>query len=118
MSVQVRAVKGRQQNKDFFEGKLTFAGVHRNVLLPDNKQWDQLFGDEGAGEGAQRKLNTARVKNEIVPYIVDNDNAFFSAITLVMVPMGAASALKEGVGNDYWFKPLKDPDTGKDLDMG
>jgi hypothetical protein len=97
-------------------GCMTFAGVKRNVLMPDDKQWDILFGDEEMGEGAQRKLNMSRIKNEIVPYIVQNTDAFFSSLTLIMVPMGAGGPLEEG--RDYHFMPDVDPQTGKSLETG
>jgi DNA sulfur modification protein DndB len=85
-------------------------------LLPDDKQWDILFGDAHQGEGAQRKLNTSRIKNEIVPYIVDNPDAFFTSLTLIMVPMGALKELEEG--RDYRYTPDVDPQTGKQLGTG
>jgi DGQHR domain-containing protein len=94
---------------------MTFAGVRRNVLMPDDQQWDLLFGDEEMGEGAQRKLNTSRIKNDIVPYIVENPDAFFSSLTLIMVPMGAGGPLQEG--RDYRFTPDVDPH-GTPLETG
>ena len=116
MSVQIQVVKGRLFDKDYYSGTMTFAGIKRNVLLPDDKQWDILFGDADLGEGAQRKLNASRVKNEIVPYIVVNPDAFFSSLTLIMVPMGALGGLEEG--HDYRFTPDVDPQTGKQLETG
>src|SRR5262245_2766705 len=115
MSVQIRVVKGRLFNKDYYLGTMTFAGVRRNVLMPDDKQWDILFGDEEMGEGAQRKLSPSRIKNDIVPYIVENPDAFFSSLTLIMVPMGAREPLQEG--RHYHFRPDKDAN-GNPLETG
>src|SRR5262249_33465427 len=56
-------------------------------------------------------------KNEIVPYIVANPDAFFSSLTLIMVPLGALGELEEG--RDYRFTPDADPhQTGKQLETG
>jgi DGQHR domain-containing protein len=48
----------------------------------------------------QRKLNWARVKGDMKEYLVENPNAFYSALTLFIVPLDL-SPLKEGV--DYIF---------------
>lgn len=110
MSINLSVVKGKTFDNDFWLGSLTFAAIAKYVKLPENKDWDPIFGGPGEQE-AQRKLNKGRVNNEIVPYILENHDAFFSSLTLVLVP-GIDQPLEEG--RDYEFKPMdaNNPDVG------
>ena len=62
-------------------------------------------------EGAQRKLNMTRIRGEMVPYLLDNKDAFFSALTLIMVPMGGGRSLTEGEDFKFIASP-EDPNRG------
>lgn len=99
MSINLNVVKGQMFDNEYWLATLSFAAIAKYVKLPENKDWDPIFGGPGEQE-AQRKLNKTRVNNEIVPYL-QNDDAFFSSLTLVLVP-GMDKPLQEG--RDYVFK--------------
>lgn len=100
MSVTFECVKARQKNLDYFETSMTFASIDNHVKLPDDQRWNHIFED---AEDAQRKLNKSRVDNEMVPYLTDNDNSFFSTLTLILVPRDGTMLDPE---RDYTFKPV------------
>jgi hypothetical protein len=97
--IKIDVVKSRTFHNEFWLGSFTFAAIAKYVKLPENKDWDAIFGGPGEQE-AQRKLNKSRVTNDIVPYILENQDAFFSSLTLVLVP-GVDQPLEDG--RDYVF---------------
>ncbi|BAL73752.1 DNA sulfur modification protein DndB [Bradyrhizobium cosmicum] len=97
MAITIPVVKGKMLGTEFMLGSMTWAAMDRQVLPPDDEHWNDILGNV---EETQRKLNTSRVKNALVPYLLKNSDAFFSSITLVMVPMDG-SPLQEG--RDYTF---------------
>ena len=104
MPFNLEVTKGKMKDTEFWVGAMSFAAIANQVLSPDNKWWDSLFGGPGS-EQAQRKLNTARVRDELVPYLTQNADSFFSSITLVLIPMDGTE-LKEG--KHYKFSPCKE----------
>jgi DGQHR domain-containing protein len=98
MSINMSCVKSRMLDTDFWLGTMTFAGVDRQILPPDDPRWDRIFG----GQDAQRKLVRSRVKATMVPYLLNNRDAFFNSLVVVLIPMDG-SKLKEG--RDYRFIP-------------
>lgn len=95
MATTLPVVKSKMKQTDFMVGSMTWAAVDRYVVAPDDKHWDPIFG---GSEEAQRKLNKPRVKNALVPYLTDSDDAFFSTLTLVMVPLDGSKCEE---GRDY-----------------
>ena len=101
MSHTLNAVEGKMKKTQYYSGVLNFAAIKKLVKLPQEAQWNDIFEGDGDTEG-QRKLNKPRVNNNMVPYVIDNDDAFYSAVTLVMVPYTGEEA-KEGA--DYSYDP-------------
>lgn len=103
MSVQVHVVKSQMFNTEFWLGTLNFAAVAKYILPPEDQNWDPIFGK--GEEEAQRKLNKRRVTSEMVPYLLANDDAFFSSLALVLVPLTGEYLVE---GRDYRFEPSAD----------
>ena len=95
------AIKGTQRNTTYFSTNITFNKVKEYVQLPENVLGDDILDENSS---MQRKLNWNRVNKEMVPYLLKND-AFFSSITLFMIPKNF-SKLEEG--NGYNFKEFSD----------
>jgi DGQHR domain-containing protein len=103
MSVKLAAVKGRMRNNDYWVGSVTFPAIEKNVKLPEDDHWDDIFGE--GQEEAQRRLNKPRVTGNMVPYL-DHEDAFFSSLTMILVPMDG-QPLEEN--RDYRF--IHEPDS-------
>ncbi|MBX5227516.1 DGQHR domain-containing protein [Rhizobium sp. NLR9b] len=102
MAIQIPVVKGKTLSTEYWLGSLSFSAISKYVKLPENTDWDDVFGGKGEQE-AQRKLNKTRVNNEIVPYLLRSDDAFFSSLALILVP-ASGKPLKEGP--DFKFIPM------------
>jgi len=102
MAIQISVVKGKTLSTDYWLGSLSFSAISKYVKLPENTDWDDVFGGKG-GQEAQRKLAKTRVTNEIVPYLLNSDDAFFSSLALILVP-ASGKPLKEG--SDFRFVPI------------
>ncbi|MBB4509549.1 DNA sulfur modification protein DndB [Rhizobium leguminosarum] len=102
MAIQIPVVKGKTLSTEYWLGSLSFSAISKYVKLPENTDWDDVFGGKG-GQEAQRKLAKTRVTNEIVPYLLNSDDAFFSSLALILVP-ATGKPLKEG--SDYKFIPI------------
>lgn len=103
MAIRIPVVKGKTLATDYWLGSLTFSAISKYVKLPENPDWNDVFGGEGEQE-AQRKLNRQRVNSEIVPYLLESDDAFFSSLALILVP-GTGRPLQEGT--DFKFLPTE-----------
>jgi DGQHR domain-containing protein len=114
MSINIQVTKGKMKNNEFMVGAMTWAAVANQVMGPENKKWDNIFGGPGY-EQAQRQLNRARVRDSLVPYLTQNDDSFFSSLTLCMIPMDG-SELTEG--RDYTFEPCKEGSNVGELKLG
>lgn len=101
MAIQIPVVKGKTLSTEYWLGSLSFSAISKYVKLPENTDWDHVFGGKG-GQEAQRKLAKTRVTNEIVPYLLNSDDAFFSSLALILVP-STGKPLREG--SDYKFIP-------------
>jgi DNA sulfur modification protein DndB len=99
MASTFNAVKGQQNNTQFFLANFTYGDIKNLVVLPDAKEANDLLN------GMQRSLTWPRVK-DMKEYLVSDANAFYSALTLFLIPMDF-SAIKEGPGG-YSFKLLGD----------
>jgi DNA sulfur modification protein DndB len=78
---------------------LEYGEVDTLVILPEEFLGDRLLDDSG---GMQRKLSWGRVRNEMKKYLLECDNAFYSALTLFIVPRDL-TPMREGEG--YEFRP-------------
>lgn len=83
MSVKLECVKAKQKDLEYFETSMSFGMIDNLVRLPDDERWNHIFDD---AEDAQRKLNKVRVESEMIPYLTDNKDSFFSALTLILIP--------------------------------
>ena len=84
MATTFPALRGHMGDSDFFATVLTFGEVARMVdFVEDIDEWDQGTDPEAK---TQRKLNTARVERELVPYLLESDDRFYSALTVEVRP--------------------------------
>lgn len=107
MAHLIKAVKGTFFDTPYFAGKMSLAEVAHVIKPPSDPMWDDVF----EGSTAQRDLTKTRVMNDMVPYLMKPDNnPFFSALTLIMVPMDGEN-LAEGV--DYKFEAPEGHEIGE-----
>jgi DNA sulfur modification protein DndB len=93
------ALKGRMGQSDFFATVLTFGEVARLVeFVEDVDDWDSHTAPE---EKTQRKLNVQRVDREMVPYLVETDDHFYSALTVEVRP-----SIDDGGADAIPFRPV------------
>ncbi len=87
MATTFPALRGRIGETEYFSTMLTFGEVARLVeFVEDIDEWDDETEPEGK---AQRKLNAARVEREMVPYLLNAPDHFYSALTIeVRPPLG------------------------------
>jgi DNA sulfur modification protein DndB len=95
-------VKGTQNATDFYLTTLDYGEISTLVVLPEDFLGTQLLDDD---QTMQRKLSWTRVKKEMKEYLLQNPDAFYSALTLFMVPRDL-KPLREGEG--YEFRPIDD----------
>jgi DGQHR domain-containing protein len=108
MATIFNVIKGDQGTHTFFLTSMEFGDVANLVVLPEDVLGDKFLDPE---QTMQRKLNKSRVNNEMKRYLLDNDDAFFSALTLFIIPRDF-SPLEEGEG--YKFEPSPEyPGAGK-----
>jgi DNA sulfur modification protein DndB len=101
------AIRAKQGNRDYYLTTMTYGEVAKLVDLPDERVGDRLLSDTS---DMQRKLNWSRVRGEMKDYLLKNQDAFYSALTLFVVPLDLTTELKEG--KDFVFKPDTDPTRG------
>jgi DNA sulfur modification protein DndB len=94
------AIRGKQGDRDYYLSSMTYGEVAKLVDLPDERAFDRLL--TGTSD-MQRKLNWSRVRGEMKDYLVKNKDAFYSALTLFLVPLDLTSPLQEG--KDFVFEP-------------
>ena len=97
MAYQFEAVKGQQGRLSYFNTNLSYGNVADLVVLPDDERADELLA------GMQRPLAKNRLK-PMIEYLQNEDFAFFSALTLFLIPRDF-SPIKDGDGG-YTFTPL------------
>lgn len=81
--ISFSATPGRMKQIEFFSGTMKFGAVEKLVAKPDDFM-ERLAPDEE--ESVNRTLSRARIKDQMIPYLTEADDAFFSALTLVVVP--------------------------------
>jgi DNA sulfur modification protein DndB len=94
------AIRAKQGDRDYYLSSMTYGEVAKLVDLPDERVFDSLL--TGTSD-MQRKLNWSRVRGEMKDYLVRNKDAFYSALTLFIVPLDLTIDLQEG--KDFVFKP-------------
>ena len=80
--IRLRALKGRMGNTDYYLATATFGEVARMVKYKENDR------DWPAELRQQRPLNMSRVRNFMVPYLVENEDHFYSALVVEHVRPG------------------------------
>ena len=98
--IRLRALKGQMGNTDYYLTTATFGEVARVVRYKENDpDWPPELKQ-------QRPLNTSRVKNFMVPYLVENQDHFYGALVVEHVRPGETT-------HDVKFVPDEDrSDTG------
>jgi DNA sulfur modification protein DndB len=104
MPTTLNVIRGTQRTHTFYCANLEYGEIANLVVLPEEFLGDALFDQE---ETMQRKLSWPRVNGVMKDYLLRNDDAFFSSLTLFIVPRDE-NPLEEGEGYD--FKPFKDDD--------
>jgi DNA sulfur modification protein DndB len=102
MATVLNVIKGEQGTHEYFVTTLEFGDIGNLVVLPEDVLGDRLLDDE---QTMQRKLNKARVNGDMKNYLLNSDDAFYSALTLFIVPRDF-TPLEEGEG--YMFQPSPD----------
>lgn len=97
MPTTLNAIRGKQGSHTFFCANLEYGEIANLVQLPEEVVGDDLFDHE---EAMQRKLHWQRVNGPMKDYILKNEDAFFSSLTLFIVPRDE-SPLQEGEGYEY-----------------
>lgn len=108
MPTTLNVIRGTQRTHTFYCANLEYGEIANLVVLPEDFLGDNLFDEE---ETMQRKLSWPRVNGAMKDYLLKNDDAFFSSLTLFIVPRDE-NPLEEGEGYD--FKPFdaNDPSAG------
>jgi DNA sulfur modification protein DndB len=107
MAVIFTVIKGEQGTHTYYVTNLEFGEIATLVVLPEDPLGDTLLN---ADDTMQRKLSWSRVKKDMKEYLLRNDDAFYSALTLFIVPRDLAP-LEEGQG--YTFEPSGLDGSGK-----
>lgn len=77
MSLTLPAMKGRMGETDYYILSMKAGELVRTIIEPkDMPGWDH----EKIEEIYQRKIQFSRIRNQIVPYLVNNKSRFFGAI--------------------------------------
>ena len=98
MPTMVPAMKARLGDTDYFILSIKAQELADKVKIPrDLDGWE----DMSVEERYQRDLNYNRVKNQIAPYLVNDDSRFFGAIIVAAINFGEAIS----------FEPLSDVTT-------
>jgi len=100
------AVKGRQRSTEYYLSSLTYGEISNLVKLPDELEGERLLDGQ---QEMQRELNHGRVRNQMVPYLLENEDAFYSSLTLFIVPSDLTPAQSP---KHYTFKPLSADGSG------
>lgn len=104
MPTILNVIRGVQRSHTFYSANLEYGEIANLVELPEDVLGDNLFNHE---ETMQRKLSWPRVNGQMKDYLLRNDDAFFSSLTLFIIPRDQ-DPLEEGEGYD--FKPFKEDD--------
>jgi DNA sulfur modification protein DndB len=78
------SVHGRMGGSDFYCSVLTYGEAAR--LIQFVEEVDDWGSDTDPESKTQRKLNVGRVEREMVPYLVDVEDHFYSALTVEVRP--------------------------------
>lgn len=84
MATSFPALRGRMGDTEFYATVLTFGEVAKMVdFVEEVDDWDSHTDPEAR---SQRRLNTARVERELVPYLLNTPDRFYSALTVEVRP--------------------------------
>jgi DNA sulfur modification protein DndB len=97
MPTTLNVIRGVQRTHTFYSANLEYGEIANLVVLPEEFLGDTLFDQE---ETMQRKLSWPRVNGAMKDYLLRNDDAFFSSLTLFIVPRDQ-NPLEEGEGYDF-----------------
>ncbi len=95
-------IRGEQNHITFYQTTLEYGEIDSLVKLPEDLVLDRLLASDTE---MQRKLSWTRVRQELVPYLLHEDNAFYSALTLFIIPRNFEEIIE---GEGYEFIPSKD----------
>lgn len=80
--IRLRAIKGAMGNSYYYLTTATFGEVARIVNYKDNpRDWPIELRQ-------QRPLNMSRVRNDMVPYLVENEDHFYNALVVEHIRPG------------------------------
>src|SRR5687767_2795247 len=98
--IRLRALRAKMGTNEYFLTTATFGEVARIVNYKESpKDWPVEIRQ-------QRPLNISRVRNDMVPYLIENENRFYNALVVEHVRPGSER-------HDITFVPdPSDPDVG------
>lgn len=102
--IRLRAIKGHMGNTEYFLTTATFGEVARIVNYKENKPKDWPVELQ-----KQRPLNMSRVRNHMVPYLLEHEDRFYNALVVEHSrPTGADQKVKfvpdAGEGQVGWVE--------------
>ncbi len=103
MSYTWPAVKGTQKTTMYYLANLPYGAIDRLVVLPEDELGRHLLKGE---DDMQRKLSWSRVRKEMKRYLLDQDDSFYSALTLFILPRDLGRAEE---GEDFAFQAAAVP---------
>ena len=96
--IRLKAIRGKQGNLDYFVTTATYGEVARIVNYKEQvKGWPPALQQ-------QRPLNMSRVRNDMVPYLIENEDHFYNALVVEHVRPGDTQ-------HDVKFVPDQDDPT-------
>lgn len=103
MATSFPALRGKIGETEYFAAVLTFGEVAKLVeFVEEIDEWDDHTEPEGK---AQRKLNVQRVEREMVPYLLNSADHFYSALTVEVRPplddIAGAAIPFEAIGTPF-----------------
>ena len=92
MSTTVAAMKARMGNTDYFVLSMKAGELADKVKIPrEMDEWAALTIEERY----QRDLDYSRVKNQIAPYLANNQSRFFGAVILAAMNFDSDDAFEQ-----------------------
>ena len=91
MSTTVAAMKARMGDTDYFVLSMKAGELADKVKIPrEMDEWDALTIEERY----QRELDYSRVKNQIAPYLANNQSRFFGAVIVAAMNFDSTDAFE------------------------
>ena len=86
MATLIPCIKGKFGNTEYYEAKMNAREFIQSVrIAKDLDEWTSM----NISERIQREPNLKRIKEEIAPYLAENEDRFFGSIILLIYKEGS-----------------------------